>query len=104
MENPFTPAKNLEMRNATVNTIAPTGTISIIAGCSSGIEPLFAVSFVRTVLSGTRLFEVNPIFEELAKSPGILQPGIDGPDRQVRVPAEDPGNPAGREKNLRHRL
>jgi ribonucleoside-diphosphate reductase alpha chain len=63
--------KHLKLRNATVNTIAPTGTISIIAGCSSGIEPLFAVSFVRNVLSGTRLFEVNPIFEETAKSRGL---------------------------------
>lgn len=62
---------NLKLRNATVNTIAPTGTISIIAGCSSGIEPLFAVSFIRNVLSGTRLFEVNPIFEGVAKERGI---------------------------------
>jgi ribonucleoside-diphosphate reductase alpha chain len=58
-------------RNATVTTVAPTGSISIIAGCSSGIEPLFAVSFMRNVLSGTRLFETNYLFEKMAKERGF---------------------------------
>jgi ribonucleoside-diphosphate reductase alpha chain len=65
-----------KLRNATVNTIAPTGTISILAGCSSGIEPLFAVSFVRNVLSGTRLFESHPLFEEIAKDRGFHSPEL----------------------------
>jgi len=57
---------NVAMRNATVTTIAPTGTISIIAGCSSGIEPYYAIAYERNVMDGTRLKEVIPSFKKTA--------------------------------------
>jgi len=60
-----------KLRNATITTIAPTGTLSILAGCSSGVEPLFAVSFVRTVMEGTKLIEVNPHFETISREKGF---------------------------------
>ncbi len=64
------------LRNATTTTVAPTGTISILAGCSSGIEPLYAVSYVRQVLDGDRLVEVHPIFQEMAQARGIYTPEL----------------------------
>jgi ribonucleoside-diphosphate reductase alpha chain len=59
------------MRNATVTTVAPTGTISIIADTSSGIEPLFAISYLRNVMEGSKLIESNALFEKTAREHGF---------------------------------
>ncbi len=59
------------IRNATTTCIAPTGTISMIAGCSGGIEPLFGLVFTRDIMDGTKMLEVNPIFEKYAHEHGF---------------------------------
>ena len=69
------------MRNATCTTVAPTGTISIIAGCSGGIEPLYNLVFYRNVLRGQRegqtpMIEINPIFEAVARRRGFYSEGL----------------------------
>lgn len=64
------------LRNATLTTIAPTGTLSIIANCSSGIEPVFAISYIRNIMDNTKLIEVHPYFKEVAEKGGFFTPEL----------------------------
>ncbi len=65
-----------KIRNATVTTIAPTGSISIIANCSSGVEPLFALCYTRNILDNDKLVEVNSIFKDVAETRGFYSPEL----------------------------
>ncbi|MBE7447492.1 MAG: adenosylcobalamin-dependent ribonucleoside-diphosphate reductase [Kofleriaceae bacterium] len=93
------------LRNATTTTVAPTGTISIIAGCSSGIEPLYAVAYERHVLDGEVLAELHPGFVRRAQAAGILDDELVATLRargRVRgLPAREP-RPRCR-RRVRHR-
>lgn len=64
------------VRNATLTTIAPTGTISIIANCSSGVEPIFALAFIRNVMDNTELPEAHPAFEQVLRERGLYSESL----------------------------
>ncbi|MFC1694169.1 vitamin B12-dependent ribonucleotide reductase [Candidatus Latescibacterota bacterium] len=81
------------LRNATTTTIAPTGTISIIASCSSGIEPLFALAYNRNVLENKRLAEFHPVFREMAEQVGILDKKLEKAVLETGSIAHTPGIP-----------
>lgn len=63
--------QELPQRNATVTTIAPTGTLSLLASCSSGVEPIFGYVYIRNIMDGTEMIEVNPILREVLEERGL---------------------------------
>jgi ribonucleoside-diphosphate reductase alpha chain len=72
----FAKEGKLKPRNAALTTVAPTGTISIISSCSSGIEPYFALAFYRNVMDNDKLPEVNALFREVAEQRGFASEGL----------------------------
>jgi ribonucleoside-diphosphate reductase alpha chain len=66
----------MRLRNATLTTIAPTGTLSLLANCSSGIEPLFAIQYTRRALEDMEFQMMDPLFIELGKKRGFLSPEL----------------------------
>lgn len=89
-----------KMRNGCVTTIAPTGTIARIAGCSSSIEPVFSLAHVSNVLSGTQLIDINPVFEEaidiwmnngFMRPPDMVMASVDDIKRRVLSEVKEHG-------------
>jgi ribonucleoside-diphosphate reductase alpha chain len=68
--------EGMRLRNATVTTIAPTGTLSLIADCSSGIEPLFSIQYIRRALEGMEFQMTDPLFLEIGEKEGFLNPDL----------------------------
>jgi len=68
--------KEFGIRNSTTTCIAPTGTISMIASASGGVEPLFGLVFSRNVMDGTEMLEINPVFEQYAKDNGFYSENL----------------------------
>lgn len=84
---------HVAMRNATVTTIAPTGSISIIAGCSSGIEPIFSLAYRRRGLDGKDFVEVHPLLSKLGRSEGWLNDRVQAALLEGRTAREIPEIP-----------
>jgi ribonucleoside-diphosphate reductase alpha chain len=66
-----------KVRNASITCVAPTGTISIIANCSSGIEPVYSPVFIRRILDGSKIIQINPIFKRIAEKHGFYNKKIE---------------------------
>ena len=87
--------RNRKIRNASVTCVAPTGTISIIADCSCGIEPVYSLVFVRRILDGSKMLQVNPIFKRVAEKGGFYSKKLEkqiaktgGIQKITQIPAQ----------------
>jgi ribonucleoside-diphosphate reductase alpha chain len=86
--------KKQKVRNASVTCIAPTGTISIIADCSSGIEPVYSLVFLRQVLDGSKLLQVDPVFKRMAEKRRLYSKKLEKQIARVGSIQKMPGIPA----------
>jgi ribonucleoside-diphosphate reductase alpha chain len=87
--------RNIKIRNAAITCVAPTGTISIIADCSCGIEPVYSLVFLRQILGGAKIRQVNPVFRQVAERAGFYSKKLEnqiartgGIQRNAKIPAK----------------